>query len=1003
MQTIGGRLALSPSDLNDYLERPHLTTLALQVARGARARPFVADDHAELLRRKGEQHERAYLERLRADGRQIVEITLGEPWDFEAAARQTAEAMRAGAEIISQATFVDGRWRGRADFLLKTARATRLGAWGYEPLDAKLARAEKPTYVLQLCFYSAGVAAIQGVPPERMHVLLGIGEQRALRYDDFAAYYRRVRAGFEAAIAAPRVTEPYPVEHCALCDFRSVCAARWEAEDHLVQVASVRRDQVTRLRDGGLPTLTALAQAAPGTPVADVAAHTFERLRDQAALQHARRTTGMLPWHAIAADPCYGFDARPPPSAGDLIFDIEGDPFWEPARGLHFLFGLLLRDGADWQYRAMWAHDRDQERRLFEDFVDLVHERLARDPGMHIYHYGVYEKTALTELMGVYATREDAVDDLLRREVFVDLHTVVRQGLRAGVSSYSLKEVEALARFARQADIRSGTRAVLAYETFMQTRDEAALARIAAYNDEDCRATLALRDWLVANRPDGARWAEAVAAEARDDAGAGEREALRRALTEGSDPGSARWLAGELLEYHRREARPGWWWFFERRDRMTVEELVDDAEAIGGLAPRGRPVADKKSFLHTLTFPAQQHKLGPGDHPIDPATRGAAGTIVDIDDVTGTVTLRRGPSLKDVALPRAMIPGGPVPDREQRGALARLASSILRDDGRYRALRDILALTPPHLLGRAPGAVVQTIDVGEQRQLAAALDASYLFIQGPPGTGKTWTGARIIVDLVRRRRRVGVAATSHKAIHNLLDEIGRAAREEGVRVRGVKKSGTGAETEYKADWITNLGDNRKIVRAAGGVQLVAGTAWLFAHDECDALVDTLVIDEAGQVSLADALAMGTAARNVILLGDPSQLAQVSQGTHPEGTGLSVLEHLLGAHQTVPDDMGIFLDRTRRMHPDVSRFVSEVVYEGRLTGLPELATQATAFGTGLRFLPVEHIGNVAAAPDAAERVAREIKAMLGCSWTNRKGETRPLTESDFMVVAPYNAQ
>src|SRR6267378_4274627 len=112
MQTIAGRVVLSPSDLNDHLECPHLTTLALEVARGTRARPFVA-------------HEHAYLDRLCADGRQIVEITLGEPWDFEAAARQTAEAMRAGAEIISQAAFVEGRWRGRADFLLKIERATQ--------------------------------------------------------------------------------------------------------------------------------------------------------------------------------------------------------------------------------------------------------------------------------------------------------------------------------------------------------------------------------------------------------------------------------------------------------------------------------------------------------------------------------------------------------------------------------------------------------------------------------------------------------------------------------------------------------------------------------------------------------------------------------------------------------------------------------------------------------------------------------------------------------------
>src|SRR5438093_1626493 len=148
-------------------------------------------------------------------------------------------------------------------------------------LALEVARAEKPTYVLQLCFYSDGIAAIQGMAPERMHVLIGIGEQRALRYDDFAAYYRRVRARFEAAIATPQATEPYRVDHCSLCQFRGVCAARWDAEDHLVRVAGVRRDQVMRLRAGGIPTLAALA-AAPTTPVVDVAQHTFDRLRDQA-------------------------------------------------------------------------------------------------------------------------------------------------------------------------------------------------------------------------------------------------------------------------------------------------------------------------------------------------------------------------------------------------------------------------------------------------------------------------------------------------------------------------------------------------------------------------------------------------------------------------------------------------------------------------------------------------------------------------------------------------
>ena len=298
MQKLNERLILSPSDLNDHVECSHLTTLALEVARGQRSRPHVPDEAADLLRRKGEIHERAYLESLRAEGRGIVEIALGEPWDFEAAASRTTEAMQAGVDVISQATFVDGRWRGRADFLLRVERTTRLGRWGYEPLDAKLARTEKPTYVLQLCFYSDAVAAVQGIAPEQMHVLLGIGERRALRYDDFAAYYRRVRAAFEAVIAAPAPTEPYPVEHCALCEFRDVCAARWRAEDHLVQVANMRRDQVTRLREAGISTLTELARSAPSTAVA--------RMADS----HARDAAG--PGGAAAASADHGLPELAP-------------------------------------------------------------------------------------------------------------------------------------------------------------------------------------------------------------------------------------------------------------------------------------------------------------------------------------------------------------------------------------------------------------------------------------------------------------------------------------------------------------------------------------------------------------------------------------------------------------------------------------------------------------------------------------------------------------------
>ena len=328
----------------------------------------------------------------------------------------------------------------------------------------------------------------------------------------------------------------------------------------------------------------------------------------------------------------------------------------------------------------------------------------------------------------------------------------------------------------------------------------------------------------------------------------------------------------------------------------------------------------------------------------------------------------------------------------------------LDDDGRYPALRDILARTPPRIVGRAPGSDDPDHRPAEQRALTAALDQSYLFIQGPPGTGKTWTGARLITDLMRRGRRVGVTATSHKAIHNLLNEVERAAADEGVSFRGLKKAGKdNDESRYDSEHITSETDTEAFASAGPRRLLFAGTAWLFADESLDGTVDTLVIDEAGQVSLADALAMGTAARNVVLLGDPLQLAQVSQGTHPQGTGCSVLEHLLGDDVTIPPNMGLFLERTRRMHPDVCRFISEIVYDSRLTGIPELERQTTEFGTGLRFLPVDHSGNAAASSEEAAAIVGEIGKMLGSSWTNRDGKIKPLLQSDFMVVAPYNAQ
>ncbi|MDQ3866862.1 MAG: TM0106 family RecB-like putative nuclease, partial [Actinomycetota bacterium] len=816
-----------------------------------------------------------------------------------------------------------------------------------------------------------------------MHVVTGLGETESFRYADYDAYYRRLRRRFVDAVEARRPTYPYPVEHCSLCDFLSLCKARWEEDDHLTLVAGVSRLQVERLTAAEIGTLTELAETAPGTRVKSMRPATLAKLRLQAELQLHRRRTGEHRVVHLPVEPDRGFALLPEPSPGDLWLDFEGDPWFDPAHGLEYLTGWveLDADGRP-EYRCLWAQDRPSEKEAFERLVDHLVERRRRFPGMHVYHYAPYERTALTRLMGEHATREEEIDDLLRGEVLVDLYRVLRQALRASVARYSLKDVEELYGFERRADVGGGGESVHAFETWLETGDGSLLDGIRAYNEEDCRSLSELHRWLLARRPADLGWRlppdqreRSEEAEERDE----ERDRVREALLLGAVEGEPRWLLAHLLDYHRRESRPQWWEYFFHKG-LDEEELIDDGDTIGGLALVGEPVPVKKSLAYAFTFPSQEHKIG--SFGVDPATE--RRYAVTVDDERGTVALRRAAAEADDPLPRALIPPRPLPTWVQRDAVLRFAK---RQD-EYPALVEILERRPPRAV----------LD-GSLADAARSLDRSYLFVQGPPGSGKTWNGARMAIALMKESRRVGVTALSHKAINKFLEDVEDAAVEQGYSFNGLKKSGEDDAAYRGRGFIKNVDDNAAMLDP--NAQLVAGTSFLFSREELDRDVDTLFIDEGGQFALADALAVGTAARNLVLLGDPNQLPQVSQGSHPEGASASVLRHLLGTDETVRQGMGIFLEETWRLRPEVNAFVSETFYEGRLRPAAVASERSVADGNGIRFLPVQHVGHRTAAPEEAEAVAAEIERLLGTPYREADGE-RPLAPEDFIVVAPYNA-
>ena len=386
-----------------------------------------------------------------------------------------------------------------------------------------------------------------------------------------------------------------------------------------------------------------------------------------------------------------------------------------------------------------------------------------------------------------------------------------------------------------------------------------------------------------------------------------------------------------------------------------------------------------------------------------------------MDDVTGVIDLRRSAD-SDAEHPSALIPYGVIRDGTLRESLLRLADAVVErgfEGVLQRAAASLLMREPPRA-GQTQGAELRK--PGEDtlttaRRLAIALEDSALPVQGPPGSGKTFTGARMILNLLRDGKRVGVTANSHKVISNLLDAVAEAAREEDYDLIGIQlcPAHEGASDEK----ITKARTWKRVFNALSKrkVSLAAGTVWLWARGELTESVDVLVVDESGQLSLANALAAAPAAKQIILLGDPQQLDQPTQGVHPPGADASVLEHLARGATTLPGNRGLFLDRTWRLHPDICAYTSEVFYEGRLEpkegeGLEHqsiLGNRALK-GHGLRLVPVEHEGNSNESPEEVAAVRSLVTGLLdgAATWTDRQEEVRDVSLEDILIVAPYNA-
>ena len=461
MHVTADRLHLSPSDVTAFLACEHLTTLSLAHARGELERPEVENEQAELIFRKGLEHERAYLESLRAEGQTVLEIE--DPrGDYEGAARATADAIRGGeADVIYQGVLAGDGWRGVADFLPEAAGRHLRGA-RHEARPLGQARVHPPAPLLQRAA-GADPGARAGADPRPPRL------RRAGVVPPARSSPRTTGASAPGSrSSSPIRRRPSRIPSRTARSASSSRSATRTGTRSTISAASPGSGgaQIEKLAGAGIGTLAQLASAAEEPVPAGFDVDVWERLHEQAGLQLGRRETGEVRWVIQKPQPESGFALLPDPSPGDLFFDFEGNPFWDSSGGLEYLWGILDVDG---EFTPLHAHDHATERLAFETFVDLVHERLARDPDLHVYHYAQYEITALRRLMGRYGTREAELDDLLRRGVFVDLYKVVRNGVRASVPGYGLKELEVFLDFRREAEVKDGGASIVVFEQWMQT------------------------------------------------------------------------------------------------------------------------------------------------------------------------------------------------------------------------------------------------------------------------------------------------------------------------------------------------------------------------------------------------------------------------------------------------------------------------------------------------------------------------------------------------------
>lgn len=1031
------QIIYSPSDLTLYMDSPFASLMEHLVCLDSNYLALIdkEDPLLSVLQRKGLEFEREILAFFLSQGLQVVSIEKGKN-----AHQSTLSAMQQGVDVIYQAALSLHPFNGYADFLVKREGESALGKYHYEPWDIKLSKTVKPQFIVQLCCYAEMLEAVQKRLPSILTIITGDQQHAKLETKEYFYYYLHLKERFfESHGHFSKEYLPDPSDSASFGRWSSYANERLIAIDHLSQVATISKSQVKKLNKAGIKTMQELIES-PTSRVKGIQAEVLQRLRSQANIQKMSVGKEKPLYEILPHDnqKKSGLALLPSASTLDIYFDIEGFPLVDG--GLEYLWGSAYFDEEGVrQYKDFWAHDKEQEKFAFKSFIEWAFERWQRDPHMHIYHYANYEIAACRKLMGRYGICEGMVDALLRNEVFVDLYKVVKGSLLLGEPRYSIKNVEHLYRGKRHTEVGSGSDSVVVYEYWRESPDgdtweiSPILTSIRDYNIDDCNSTQELVDWLrLRQQEHGITYlgkTEFVAAPENEKVT--EYTQLRDTLLgksnelkmNGSDEhAKIASLFAWVLEFHRREKKPMYWRLFDRLG-ASDEELLDDIDCLAHcvrtskpaykLKPKDKNLCYEYRFDQNQEFKAASDKYFVLGQERDDGKNLSVEYIKEASNIAeGLIVLKTGATLDNVLtlIPDENINPEPIP-----AAIASVTKAFEQGQLEKTAIYDFLMRRPPRITGSEYSAPIAPSHDPDERlnqiiSVIKRLDNSYLTIQGPPGAGKSYTAKHVIAELLKLGKRIGISSNSHKAINHLLLSTAKYCNDKKIHAYF-------ACTKNTDDELSQLGitvyKNEDIVGNLQSSCVIGTTAWGFARSDLENAFDYLFIDEAGQVSIANLIAMSRSTKSIILMGDQMQLGQPSQGSHPEDSGLSILDYLLHSTPTIPDTIGVFLGTTYRMHSAVNWFVSDAIYEGKLEAAVENDRQRIEVPTnyhgilnkdaGIVLAPVVHEGNTQASDEEVEQIVVLAHELLGRMFTTKEGLIRPIDWADMLFVAPYNHQ